>query len=207
MAAIITAAEARQYVPKLTGTTEDLVILELIDHVDSMFARHLGGPRATATADPTISSTSYTLFYDHPHPDHRDVLNLGIFPVSSITTIHSDVDREYGADTLIAASDYTTDPVLGLVILNTDSVQGTFDFGFRAIRAVFVAGHATVPEDIKAAAKIMLKHIYNLRFRGGVSNVNTAGITATLREELMPPHVKEMLRPYRNKMAEGHAIL
>lgn len=202
MAQIITSAEARQFIPKLTSG-EDALLTALIDAVDAAFAFWLGYPEQTTTGSATITPTVYTEFLDGPDAVHADLLRLGRWPLTAVTTIHDDPERVYGATTLVAATDYELDGRHGLVILTTSSVQGAWSTSYRAIKAVYTAGHAiaTMPTDIKLAARLAVSHYFRLRHQAGHSSISQQGGSTSIRPETLPDSVRELLKPWRMGVA------
>ena len=79
-------------------------------------------------------------------------VNLGEYPVNSITKLYQDGMRVFGASTEIAATDYARYDEIGSVQL----YSGTFPSGIKTVKAIFDAGlgygGAQIPEDLQFAA-------------------------------------------------------
>ena len=108
--ALMTAAEARGYLPNIQGTAIDSELVTLIARFDAVAAQWCGfpdSPGGTVGAVQTLESASYVLYLDGPDPGDSSLLWLGVWPVTAIGSIYSDPIREYGSDTLVASSDYT----------------------------------------------------------------------------------------------------
>jgi hypothetical protein len=138
--AIITASEARQYIPGITGTAQDTDIDKLIARAGAAIAAFLGFPTVDGAEDPTVEQATYTEFYDG---SPTETLTLGIFPVISVTSVHDDPDRVYGADTLVATNDYEIDKRAGKLILTPTAALNGWTRRRRAQKVVFVAGWAS----------------------------------------------------------------
>ncbi len=183
--ALITAAEARQEIPELTGTAEDTLIESLILQAGGMIARFCAYPPASAGAEPTMESTSYVRYYDGPG---GRMLSLDVRPVTAVASIYDDVDLTWGADTLIASSNYAIrDGTTGRVLLTAASGEG-FSTGEHAIKATFIAGYTTVPDSLKRAARELVKALWTNRPTQRPDEREPGDRTA------LPRHVSNLLR-------------
>lgn len=193
--ALITATEARLYVPDLTGTGEDTNLNTLITRAGAMLAAHCGYPAVSATTSPTLESATYTWYLDSPGGEVLELLP----PLTGVTTLHDDPERLYGSDALLASTDYERDEVRGLVVLKTDGNWGRFSRRgtYRAIKAVFTAGWTTIPEPVKQACAELARHLWHLRRRMGSQSASGKG-SASFREETIPDAVLELIAPYRS---------
>ncbi len=194
--ALITAAEAREAIPSLTGTGEDTLLATLITAVGAAFARYLRYPEASAGAEATLESTSYTLYLDGP--GGRD-LTVPVWPLTAVSTIEDDPELTYDGSTyLVPATDYAiADGRRGLVRLDVDSTWGHWSTANEAVKIVCTAGWSTVPAGIKAAAKLAVRHLWDLRARQGRQSVSQGDTTtAYRREDLVSGAVELLLAPY-----------
>ncbi len=180
--ALLTAAEARSQIPELTGTAEDTLIDTLIAAVGVTLAAWCGYPPATAGGSPTLESTSYTEFLDGP--GGRE-LRVPVYPLTAIASIYDDPAWTWGAADLVASGDYAiSDGRTGLVLLGETSTHGTWSRSRRSIKIAFTAGFATIPGDIKRAAAIAVRTLWDLRRQQGKESVSGGGnISLSLREE------------------------
>lgn len=168
--ALISASEAKLYIPGLSGTDEDSKLTTLITRVGILIAVYLGYPPASETTSPTLEQTTYTEYYTGPG---GLVLPLGIRPVTSITSIYEDPERVYGASTLVASTNYELDGRRGEVILKSSATHGSWNRGgYRAIKATFVAGWATAPEDVKEVAIEEVRVRWNRRYVKGIQTAS-----------------------------------
>lgn len=187
--ASLTAAEAREAIPGITGTGHDTAISEIVGRVDAIIAAFLGFPPASAGAERTFETATYTLYLNGPRWDDARVLPLGLYPVQSVTSIYDDATWAYGSDTLVSSSDYTLDGVEGLVWLKPTGTHGAWSKGRRAIKATVVGGFAAVPDVIKEAAIRETAFRWRARQTAAASNVAQGGKSIALRRpdaELLP---------------------
>jgi hypothetical protein len=83
------------------------------------------------------------------------------WPIISATSVHEDIDREYGAtDLLTVDEDYLVIKPPGLIkrIFSASGGETTWQTGLRAIKVIYSAGYAdrnAVPEAIK---DVVLRH-------------------------------------------------
>jgi hypothetical protein len=194
--ALITTSEAKQQIPGLTGTAEDTLLTELITITGRVFAQYCGYPAATAGAQATMESQSYTLYLDGP--GGRELV-VPVWPVTAVASIYDSADRRYGADELVASTDYTLiEGQRGLVELDWDAQHGTWSTRRRAIKITCTAGWVTVPDAVKHAARLMVRHLYDLRQTQGKTSQSIAGGSVALPPPTsMPVEVRELLGPYR----------
>ena len=202
--ALITAAEARLFLRELSGTGEDTNIDQLIVFADAAIANYLGFPPVSAGGQATIESATYTEYLDGPTLERVSVVQLPLRPVTSITTIHDDPDWAYGAGDLVASTDYTLIGRTGKVAL-VPTGSHAWSTAYRSIKVVFVAGFTTIPEEIKLATKMLVKHWWGMRHNLTYSSMSSQGSTVTSPTYAaggavgmtLPRPVKQLLNPYR----------
>ena len=198
--ALITAAEARAYLPGLTGTTEDTSLAVFITRASSLIAEYLGWPPATSGADPTIEDATYTLYSGRGRAVvgvvDSSVLRLPVRPLVSVTSVYDDPDRVYGSGQLIASADYDVEKEDGEIIL-LPTAGHSWSTGMAAIRVICVAGYETVPTWAAHAAGLMTHHLWDLRHTQGRQSVGQGGVSLSLTPETMPEVVREVLSGYR----------
>lgn len=189
--ALITAAEARFYLRGLSGTGEDTDINTLVTRVDAALAAWLGFPARDEATDSTLEDVSYVLYLDGPG---GLVVQSPVWPIQSVTSIYDDPDRAYAAASLVAATDYTLDKPVGKIILGNSAVWGSWSESWRAIKLTVVAGWTTVPERIKHAVGLQVRHLWRARDLAGVESMSgPTGMSASLRPFTVLPEVRELL--------------
>jgi len=201
--ALLTAAQARLYVPGLSG--DDANLATMIDRADSMLAVYCGYP-APDSGSPTMEDTTYTVYLDGPSPTEPRKLALPVRPVQSITTIHDDLSGtwDYGSGDLVASSDYVLDSQTGAVWLRPDAAHGGWGTSPRGIKVVMVAGYATIPSWLQHAAGMLVSHMWQMRHTGGMQATSAAGRSETLRPETIPDQVRlAMAQAYLHEVGLG----
>jgi len=196
---IVSVSTLKQYLPEIQGSDVDADLTALISRVESFIARYLGFPLADGNTSYTLDQSTYTLFVDRPMYTLSFVLQLPIKPLISITSIHTDVDREYGSTTAIDLSKTTTDLQNARVILNDNSTD-TFESGFRANKIVGSFGFSTSnpPHDMVHAICVFASHLQRAKNSQGNDSITQRNSTISLSPRTMPLEVKELLRGYRN---------
>ena len=196
---LVSVSNLKEYLPEIQGSSLDADLSSLISRVESFVARYLGFPLADGNTSYTLDQATYTVYADNPMYELSYVLQLPIKPVVSLTSIHSDVDREYGSTTSIDLSKTTTDKENGRVILNDDSTD-TFDTGYRANKIVGSFGFSTSspPHDLVHALCVYCAHLQRAKNSQGNNSITQRNSTVSLSPRTMPIEVKEILRGYRN---------
>ena len=194
--ALITASEARMQIPGLTGTQDDAVLEELVSVAGALIAAHLGYPPIAAGAAPTAEAAAYVRYMDGPGGVE---LRLEVRPVNSITSIYDSPDRSYAAADLVDSGDYTLEePNNGLVVLDWDATHGSWSTARRAIKATYNAGYSTVPDWLQHAARLTVRHLWDLRLTQGESSKSGGGVNTSLMDaHLLPKEAIELLKRRR----------
>lgn len=197
--ALITAAEARTFIKALgSATDQDTLLDTLIARADRVLARRLGWPADNANDVYSLEQQTYTLFFDGPDADASDRLTLPLRNVTSVTSLHYDPDRDYGAaDLLTEGTDFETDQHRGTLFLLPDATL-TWGTSRRSIKFVGVAGWSTAPEDLKEATGLLVAHWFDLGgTRRGVQSLSKTGDSVTYRDETIPASVLQLVQGYR----------
>lgn len=196
---LVSVSILKEYLPEIQGNSIDADLSSLISRVESYIARYIGFPLPDSGTSYTLDQATYTIFESRPMYTLSYVLQLSIKPIISITSIHSDVDREYGSDSLIDSNKYEIDKENGRVILD-DTSPDTFDVGYRAIKIVGSFGYNTSspPDDLVHAICVYCSHLQRAKSSQGNNSITQRNSTVSLSPRTMPDEVKEILRGYRN---------
>jgi hypothetical protein len=195
--ALLTPAEAREMIPALTN--DDALLTTFIARAEQMLAKWCRFPAADAASAPQLEQQTYTMYLSGPSVLDRSRLFLPVRPVQSITTIHDDADRAFGASTLVPATDYELDATDGNVYLLPGATTA-WSIGTRSIKVVAVCGidpASTAVDVVKQAIASLTKHIWDLRHIQGNQGATQGGSTQNRREETIPATVRQMVSHLR----------
>jgi uncharacterized phiE125 gp8 family phage protein len=184
---IITTTEAKDFL-NITSSALDAELSLFINAASQVIVNRIG----PVSGSPTVSE-----WHDGGSP--RIVLRQQT-PIQSVTS----VTESYGTVTYtltavvldqspaVTAYGYSVDLDRGLIIRRASGVAVPFAAGTSNVHVTYVAGYATVPEDIKHAAKLLLKHMWDTQRAGrpGAGPEPTAAYTLPRRvEEILAPHI------------------
>ena len=119
-----------------------------------------------------------TTEYFDVEPGQR-IFSLKAYPVTSITTVHNDVEWSYGSDTLVSSDVYTVNTDTG--ILYVDSYY--LITGHRALKVIYVGGMAaTTPAfvatqeygNIVDATERQVCYLFNMKGKEGTTAISAA---------------------------------
>ena len=202
--ALITAAEARAQIPAISGTDEDTFIESLIAVVGLVFARWCAAPPLSTGLHSLESGTRIVYPYVDEEEDPRR-LYLGLsssFPVTSITEIVEDVDLDYTDSADVVTSTYYT-LLKGdrgwEVRLKSTATKSAWSTTSQAIRVTIVAGWSTIPDQLKHAARIAVRSLYDYRQRQGMEGNELAQFAPD--RVILTDDVKMILAEFRQASA------
>ncbi len=161
----------------------DSLLDRLIDYASERIESHCG--RAFA-------SEAITEYQDG---SGTDSLVLRRRPVTALTAVYEDADREFATETEIPAAELALYPEAGIVV----RPGSVFPRGTRNVKAVYTAGYATVPDDL-AVACVKLAASWYAHARAGADGVarETLGdYTAVYAALPLPADVEAITTHYR----------
>tara|TARA_Y100001963_G_C6666384_1_gene392938 strand:+ start:153 stop:761 length:609 start_codon:yes stop_codon:yes gene_type:complete len=195
--AMVSAATLRTYLPEITGTLADSDLNDLLERVECAAARYFGWVKPDGADDPQLLAAAYTFYLNGPMFGNPSVLQIPIRPVNSITSIHSDPNRQYTADTQISSDDFDLDSLLGQAILDPVNATDSFEYAFRAIKVVANCGYTTLPADLEHAICVWASQLHRNKATQGKESITQRAATVSISPKSMPPEVKEYLAPFR----------
>jgi len=197
--AMVTVSTLKQYLPEITGDTANTDLENLLDRVEAATARYMGWRKPNTLASPRMLATTYTFYLDGPTYENPQVLQLPMRPVQSITSIHVDIDRQYGNDTLMDPGDYSLDQYEGKVILDPVEATDVFERGYRSIKVVCEAGFANsfLPSDLEHGICVWASQLHRNKATQGKDSITQRAATISISPKNMPDEVKEILAPFR----------
>ena len=197
---LVSAATLREYLPEIgDNTSADTELNSLIARVEAAVARYLGfPPPASSSSFTTLDQSTYTLYLDGATYFDRNVLQLPIKPVVSITSIFSDIERRYEAGSALTLSNIDIDLVNGRLIIKPYT-STAFDRGYRAIKITFVAGYDTAapPADLVHAICVLSSQLHRAKQTQGKENISIQGTSIKLSERTIPNEVQEILNKFK----------
>lgn len=198
--AIITAEQVRDHFPQLDGTGEDSVLDTLVGRADGLLAQYFGMPR-TDGAVWTLEQATYTRRLQGPDYTAPRRLRLGVKPVISVTSVHQDLDEEFGSSTEVVAADRELDAAEGILYSTPGASFGGWyrgNKGDRPIKVVLEGGWATAPEPLVAIVATQVRHLWELGMTQGVDAATGAGVSETRRgfDALIAPQVRGPAAPF-----------
>ena len=181
--ALATLAKVKEYL-EISGSDHDARLTALVGRaeqaVKSFTRRELEAPGADVTEL-------------HDGAD-GDTVFLDEFPIISVTSVHDDTEGVFGAETLIAATDYAIVANEGFVRLRFTR----FIEGVQNIQVKYIGGFASnsIPKDLEMATIYLVAHWFEERKNLALEAraLRDGGTSRHLHD--FPPQVKEMLMPY-----------
>jgi hypothetical protein len=163
-----------------TSENDDL-IYNLINEKSMQIIKYLG-------YDTTLKSATYTEYYDGKGINK---LFPRVYPIISVTLIYEDSDWGWELDTLIDSTQYRI--VDSKYIVRKDTVFANYE---QNVKIIYVAGYATVPEDIKLVCIKEVVRDFNRRYDFDVSAKTADDGSITYVEKGLLVSSKEILAPY-----------
>jgi len=199
--AILTPSLLREtWIQGISGTAEDTVLTKVIAREEVRVANYLGYPPASAGTAPSIESKGYIRFYgaEAIEKDGR-ILRVDVLPLTTITSIYDDEDLDWDSDHLVAATDYSIlDGSQGLILLDSDSVHGSWTEGDGNVRVAFTAGWPSVPADVQEVIGLLCKRAWVRRTTEGFESLpQGSGSASPASADHIPADLRAMLDPYR----------
>lgn len=136
MSAFTTATAVKEYL-RISHSNWDALITSLITRMSGFFESQINR---------TLDAADYTERYDGEE-DNGGVLRLKHPPINSVTSLHDDINRAFGASTLIATADYVWYANEGVIRLD----GAEFRVGLQNIQVVYNGGYDTIPDDVVQA--------------------------------------------------------
>lgn len=193
--AIITKDDLKEYL-QISNNSSDNILTNLSNNVSAAIERFCSRKFTAARRTEIHSGTgdSDKLFIENP-------------PIVAISAIWDDPDRSFGSESLFATADYVSFASAGyiqLVSTSRSTLNPTnaprFSKGVGNIRITYTAGYTTAPFDIVQAAILWAAPQWKLADQKlhGVSSIERGGSIQSFQNlRVMPPEVKELLKPYR----------
>lgn len=184
---LLSLANLKVYL-KITSVGKDDILTDIKDFVEDWAKKYCGRD---------FLITTYTRYRDG---DGTDKLNVDQFPITAITSIHSDASRGFDSSTEIVAANIIKNDSeswdAGLIEL----FEASFVRGKKNIKIIYEAGYSTVPQDLQFAiaetcAKVFM--VQDKRLFGQISQQVGSRIV-TLDIEEVPKRALSTFKRYRH---------
>ena len=169
-----------------SDTSQDDLLDDLIDYASERLESHCAR---------RFASEALTEYIDGPGT--RQVV-LSRRPVTELTSVRVDSDREFAAETEIDSSELVLHAESGLI----ERDGAVFPSGASNVRVQYTAGYSGVPDDVEAAA-IKLAAAWYAHARSGADGLTRetlGGYTARYGHAPLPAEVAAILTPYRERI-------
>ena len=120
----------------ITNENSDSILNQLLQSVSEEVQNHCNRKFLKAT---------HTEYFDG---DKAERLFVSNFPIISITSIHDDIERVFGADTLVDTDSYVADSENGIIQFDYPIGLGT---GQKNVQVIYEGGYETIPMDLQDA--------------------------------------------------------
>lgn len=137
-----------------TMTAEDSALQVVINRASDMIQARLGRRLIDSVTESVRDP--YTEYHSPWRPTSE--LYLGDWPIDTVTSVHEDTNREYGAGTLlVSGTDYIVSKPAGKLIRIESATGGrcSWEMGFRTVKVVFTplwTLAASLPDRFRDAA-------------------------------------------------------
>ena len=194
----------------LTDSTNDLLITNILSRTTRIIQMYTGRKLFKATA---------TEYHNGNGRDHELVLDL--YPIVLITSVHDDVDRTYGDDTLLVEdTDFSVIEETDVdgenpgILLRLDG--NVWYKGDQNIKIIYSGGYDEndIPKDIIQAQIDFVSYLYTQRDRRiGIESYRLGQFSVSYKTESVvatnaffssiPSAIKDILELYRDRRIEG----
>lgn len=179
----------------LADTTDDAVLTQWMAALDGRFDSFLN--RTLARGVGVIE------YFD----GGGRMLLLDRFPVESVASINVDPDGLWGADTLLAVTDYRLNKLRGRIVYGADG-SSPWETGVQNIRVVYTggfvsageippAGQTAMPEAIRRAYFMQCAFEWRNRTHLGQASVSAQGGSINLAPAKLLPEVQDILSDWK----------
>lgn len=188
--ALVTTTSMNSYLGIAAGSTEEEEVDLLINAASTMAADYC----ARGLDDNGVSrflSTARTEYYDG---DGTDTLHVLAYPISTVSTIYVDPDRDYASSDLLDSDDYVYYAMKGTVVTDGD----IFSTGPKSVKITYTGGYTAVPYDLQHAVKELVTFWYkrNTDKRVGVTSVSVGDKSISYEQDI-PQTVLTVFKKYK----------
>lgn len=143
-----------------------------------------------------LKSRDLTEYYNG---DGTNVLLMNNYPVTAITHVYDDLDRDYESDTEIDSDDlvYMPDGLACKIVYD----GGVFSKGIKNIKVEYTAGYETIPWDLYQACCELVAYYWKNTEEGrfGLISQQLADGSVRIETTTVPKSVRQVLDLYKKK--------
>jgi hypothetical protein len=210
--ALVTLADFKAF-GGWTGSNKDDAMERAINAASAFVGNHLGRTLCDASLLTPWARTEY-----HSFDAYTNELWMVDWPIVSITSVHEDASRAYGAAALLVENtDYVVDKPQGrLYRVSSSAGPGTWAIGWEAVKVIGVLGYrdhaglpvaaGTVPSDIKDVvcwvAGRLFQEAEQKRF-DVQSATDATGTVTRFSASRLPPMMQDVLASHRARPGTG----
>jgi len=165
-----------------SDAVNDSLLDQLIAYASERIESHCGRKFASAEV---------TEYHDGSGTDR---IVLARRPVSALSAVYEDADREFGEEMKLSEDETALYPDEGVVV----RPASLFPRGTRNVKVEYTGGYAAVPDDLAAACVKLAAAWYSHARAGadGVGRETLGGYSAHYEKRPLPADVEAMLAPY-----------
>ena len=179
----VTLADFKEHLNE-TGTDKDDFLTNILNSAYGIAKSYIGHD---------LKAADYTEY--HNGEGTNDLL-LDVWPINTIASIYDDVDRDFGADTLVDSTDYFFDAKTGLVTLFQG--QAAFSAGLGNIKVTYNAGYSTVPYDAQRGLILLGAWLAQRAGTEGMSAQTLGGKSEQYENTNIPLYIRQCFVPYKS---------
>lgn len=194
MSDLLTVQEASQFL-RLSNTLDDVEVAEMVSAASSIIARRIGPVTPTSVVETYDGGGTQIMLRQLPVISVTSVMeSWGFTTIYTLTPTVLD-----GTVTNLGNFGYSLDTRVGLLTRRAAGTTVPFAGGRQNITVAYTAGYATIPNDLKLAAKLLVQHFYATQ-RGGARRPGMGGDDAQPASHYddMPSRVEQILDGYDN---------
>lgn len=168
-----------------SDTSKDEQLKSLINRSYKILEKYIGR---------VVKSTQYTEYQDG---DGTPQILLNQWPIISVTSIHSDVERDFGSDTEIEAANYLIYSDEGRIELYKD--ETIFPEGKQNVKVIYTAGYAEIPDDLEFASTLHIAGFFKKAGNEGLLTKSLGGLSLSFQRVPIAEDVKIIVDAYRKR--------
>ena len=181
---LVSLGDMKEYL-RITDTTDDGAIGMFLNMVRDLFDDYTGRKLKAEDCEEIQNGTD------------RDNIHVNNYPINTVVgslQVFIDLDRNFGADSLVDTNDLSIDSENGIIYYDS-----WFPMGRQNVKIIYNGGFSSVPYDLQVATMETVAHLWKRREekRWGVSSINQGGTNVQIGEQSIPQMAIDILNGYR----------